>query len=178
MPAPVNVLAAALVLTAPPAIAPAPAHAAATISCHTSGGAEFSPGVRTVRQDHRVDYFGDERECVDHSDLGIGAARFYADLRDVKLSCLAGDVGRGHGRAMIRWDVRGTPLVSELDVTVTEGAVNTATATGMVVSGPFEGQRFTGHFDTRLLGRTGECSAHPGSDGVRRAPFKGDFSVG
>ncbi|TMR23858.1 hypothetical protein ETD86_06810 [Nonomuraea turkmeniaca] len=158
MPSRPTVTALVLALAAAPLAVPGPAHAATSISCHASGDVSFKPGVQAFTQRHEVAYFGERRSCVDHSDLGIKSAALFVGLDDVDLSCLAHDVGHGSGMAIIRWNTGYAELVSEADVTVEETTGNTATVTGIVRRGPFEGRRLTGRFQTGLLGEKGECA--------------------
>ncbi|SEG64247.1 hypothetical protein SAMN05444920_103659 [Nonomuraea solani] len=158
--------------------APQPAQAVTEISCDAAGDTHFSPGVQMFPQSEAVAYRGTERGCIDHSDMGITSARLSATFGDVDLSCVASDFGGGTGTATIEWTVNGGKQTSTVDLTIDETMLNTAKVSGVVTKGVFEGQRFTGEFDTNLLGGAGKCTAGALFGGVKSAGFKGHFSIG
>ncbi|HEX4816951.1 MAG TPA: hypothetical protein VFV66_29780 [Nonomuraea sp.] len=175
---PVLVLAA--LAPAAPVGGPGAYAAAPSISCHVAGEAVFSPGVQAVGQEHRVGYLGDERDCVDHSGIGIDSARLDAAFEDVRLSCRARDVGGGRGTATVTWKAGGVELTSVADVEVERTSGDTATVTGVVREGPFGGRRLTARLRTGLVGGNGRCAAVNREEAaeVRGSAFTGDLAIG
>ncbi|WP_214415113.1 hypothetical protein [Sphaerisporangium fuscum] len=155
------------------------AHAAATsVSCDASGTTNFTPGVQLFPQSHQVSYRGDDRTCNDNSGMGIQSARITADFTGVELSCLASNFGAGAGSGTIEWTINGAKLKSRVDLTIDSSVLNKATVSGVVRSGPFEGQRFSGEFETNLLGGAGKCTFGAPFGGVKNAAFTGHYSIG
>ncbi|GAA4917790.1 hypothetical protein HD597_005763 [Nonomuraea thailandensis] len=158
------------------AVTPGSAQAAVSISCQASGSTSFSPGVQAVPMNQQISYRGDSRTCADHSGSGIRSARITADLHDIELGCVASSGGTGSGSATIQWEPGGQS--SEVDITVDSSVLATGQVSGTVTRGPFEGQRFTGEFETSLVRGAFDCSVGAFAGGVRRGNFTGRFTIG
>ena len=127
-----------------------------------------------IAQAYHVTYRGDNRNCIDHSGSGITSARITATFDGVELSCVASNFGDGTGAATVEWNTGDT---SKIDLNIDETVLNTAKVSGSVTEGPFQGQRFSGEFDTSLLKGAGKCTAGALFGGVQSAGFKGHFSI-
>ncbi|HEX4813087.1 MAG TPA: hypothetical protein VFV66_10095 [Nonomuraea sp.] len=156
----------------------APAQAAVSVACDASGTTNFTPGVQAVPISQQISYRGDDRTCSDHTGFGIRSARITADLHNVELSCLASGGGSGSGSATIEWTTGGGRQTSEIDITIDSSVLNSGKVSGVVRRGPFEGQRFSGQFDTNLLTGAFSCTFGAPLGGVKNATFNGHYTIG
>ncbi|MFI0480451.1 hypothetical protein [Actinomadura sp. 9N215] len=153
------------------------AHAqAGPVSCDASGASRFTPGVQAAPQPVAVTYVGDDRACQDPGGA-FTSARITANFRNVTLSCLASYPGpvSGSGSGTVHWS---NGEQSEVDLTLENSTLNSASVTGTVREGPFAGQRFTGKFATDLAAGAFKCSFGAPVGGVSSADFTGSYTVG
>ncbi|NDZ81583.1 hypothetical protein G3I19_24235 [Streptomyces sp. SID10853] len=159
---------------------PAAAQAApnVSISCSAAGETHFSPGVQLFPLSQHVTYQGENSRCADNSGLGVREARISAGFQGVIVSCVAGGFGTGSGSGTIEWILDdGTRLTSQVELRIDRTVLNTATVSGYVRQGRFEGQSFSGEFTTELFGGAGKCTVGAPFGGVRNAAFTGQFSI-
>lgn len=179
--APRAALAAAAAAVAITAGTPTAAQAAPNVlvACTAAGQTDFAPGVQFFPLAQRVTYQGNESSCEDNSGLGIASATISAGFQGVVISCLGGGFGTGSGSGTIEWALdNGETLSSQIDLEIDHTVLNTATVSGHVLRGAFQGETFGGTFSTDLFGGAGKCTAGAPFGGVKNAAFTGQFNIG
>lgn len=158
--------------------AQAPAQPNVPVSCSASGTTYFSPGVQVLPMPQHISYQGQEGQCADSSGLGIREAKITANFENVIVSCVAGGMRTGNGSGTIEWTLDdGTKLTSQVDLSIDRTALNTASVSGHVTQGRFQGQGFSGEFTTDLFGGAGKCTIGAPMGGVKDAAFNGRYSI-
>lgn len=155
--------------------APAAEAQSISVSCETSGEAHFDPGVHVIPFPQEITLFGEERQCQNNSSLPIESATLSGSIRDALLSCEVGFGGGGEGSGTIEWELENGETVSsivEMDVDFT--ALWTASLSGVVLDGVFEGEEFTFSLTVDPLDAVFGCVTF----GVDEIDYEGTFAVG
>jgi hypothetical protein len=149
------------------------------VSCTAAGTTSFAPGVQLLPLPQRVTYQGEDSSCEDNSGLGVAGASISAGFHGVIISCIGGGFGTGSGSGTIEWTLdNGDKASSRVDLEIDHTVLNTASVSGHVLDGPFQGETFGGTFTTQLFDGAGKCTAGAPFGGIKNAAFTGQFSIG
>lgn len=149
------------------------------VACTAAGQTHFAPGVQLFPLAQRVTYQGQDSSCEDNSGTGIVSASISAGFHGVIISCLGGGFGTGSGSGTIEWTLEdGETFSSQVDLEIDHTVLNTASVSGTVLDGAFQGETFGGTFTTKLFEGAGKCTAGAPFGGIKNADFTGQFSIG
>ncbi|MER6239698.1 hypothetical protein ABT185_27125 [Streptomyces clavifer] len=149
------------------------------VACTAAGQTNFAPGVQVFPLAQRVTYQGQDSSCEDNSGVGVASATISAGFHGVIISCLGGGFGTGIGSGTIEWTLRnGEKISSQINLEIDNTVLNTASVSGHVLQGAFQGEAFGGTFTTELFNGASKCTAGAPFGGVKNAAFTGQFSIG